>query len=183
MRSGYSGKPCHGCGGTDPRPTTSVCRECRQKLTAYDALMAQELERKKDSPTLYIVPERAHWLPYVRFDATEKFADHPVRDGFWKLATVASAMYDGRARDYDKAPSLFVRRRSDDHFSVGGDDCWRLLRPSIGKAISELFEVVRDALTHAYNEGVQHGRSLLIQLNDGDLTPKDFERRITKEKS
>lgn len=183
MRRGYTEKPCHGCGSTDMHPTNSVCRECKKAIATVETLKEYAMTAGKDAPKLYSIPEQAHWLPYVRFDETDGDDRRPVQNAFHAVAQSVSAPQDGREIDYNTKLVVFKARSSDEHHHSSGADGYRMLRPSVAKALGHLFDTVRDSLAHAYNEGVEHGRSLLLQLNTGEITTSDFEEQLKRRKA
>ena len=172
---GYTYKPCPGCGGVELRPSKGVCGECKSAIDSQRALREEIKARGSSVLHQFDVPKAPHWLPYISHDHYDDSGhSRPVQTAFHKLAMEVSQKNDGRAIDFQNVPDLFNRLPGDNHCSSNET---RLFDKRVALALRALFDCTRKVTEHAYKEGVQYGRSLLMQLNAGDISPSDFNRQ------
>ena len=167
---GYTYDPCHGCGSTDePRPAKGVCSVCRAALTNHKAREAEREAVGKDAPRPYRIATESHWWPYIPHDK-----DRGAQKAFHKLVFATSEHLDSERFGND--PRI-VDPSSNSSYNNYTRDGRRMFKPSTAKALNAMFDAIHDGMEHAYAEGKEDGRSLLMGLNDGSLSMDDFERR------
>lgn len=189
----YDGKePCPGCGrpGTDvPRQSKNgLCRECSEAVSLGRALIRErDLERNnyildefQDALlTWYAVPLGKVDTALRRLLSTFSKFDSRHAKGCHGLSNVLTGKLDATtARDLFVLPTE-TYEAANELCSTLKDVCWEL-KEERDNMRKQLMVEVRDQKNTIYNEGVQHGRNLLMQLNSGEITPDDFVKPVCK---
>lgn len=190
---GYTYAPCPGCGETrqHPRPRDGVCTTCSEAIawakTEREKLVNREAAANRVVPVAF--PPWSHWLPYLPEKGT---SDRPIQQAYH--AVVRLVTEDASSAQLDIARNqLAAGRRGIDRlisspqggYSYSGSswsphklDDYRMIDSQLTQPLSTLYDAIRQGLEAAYRDGVQYGRSLLFQLNDGSLSTDDFAKRL-----
>jgi hypothetical protein len=146
-----------------------VCEVCRATLVNHKLREEERAKAGNDAPRPYRIPTASHWWPYIPHDK-----EKGMQAAFHALVFAASEHLD--TDRYTDDPRL-VDPKSNRSFNHYTSDGRRMFKPSAAKAFDRLFTAIHDGMEHAYAEGKEDGRSLLIGLNDGTLSMDEFERR------
>lgn len=189
----YEGKePCPGCGrsGTEVARDKKqcLCYDCQQKLRLGDSLAKERgLERnyyKMDDLTT------ANMTWYV---VSINEIDQPLRKLFRTLSqfridqacgNYASGSYLGgdgssvTAHDTFVLPKITVEAAKELCEAIK-EVSWKLRREE-REYKERLDKELAEQKNDIYNEGVEYGRNLLFQLNNGEISIGDFTKRIKK---
>lgn len=189
---GYTYEPCPGCGagGDHIRPRNGVCGVCANDIAWARQERENAVRRTEaaDRKVPVAFPPVSHWLPYLPEKGT---SNYPIRHAFHAVVmsvteTPARAQLDvARAQlpdDSQGIAHLIVAPRggyaSGGSWMPGRMEDYRVLDAHAAPPLSALYDAIRQGLEAAFREGVQYGRSLLFQLNDGALSTDDFTRRL-----
>ena len=192
-----TGKPCPGCGKPDQykrRRVDQVCQACRQKLTNYDALVAQRDRKNEVEAEL---PARVGGWPYIYWTGqllgSEKDTCDPnksFRRWLWKIASLLGRPAipgwnrpNGHTADeaVQKLPDLYTKKKIN-----GGDRSWydhsliRSMTKEEVEAIEELDLAARQMISAVYAQGVQDGQNLPRQIASGEMTAADFNKEALR---
>lgn len=189
----YDGKePCPGCGrpGTkEPRPTKSgLCRECSEAVNLGRALI-RERDLKRDYYRLdefqdalltwYAVPIGKVDTALRKLLSTFSTFDSRHAKGCRGLSNVLTGKLEATtARDLFVLPTETYEAANELCCTLK-DVCWELKKERDNMR-EQLMAEVREQKNAIYNEGVQHGRNLLMQLNNGEIAPDDFVKPVCK---
>lgn len=135
-----------------------LCSNCKDKIKDYERNVAKLLQAKKYASIYYdphgIINKAYHVSPKLSDLFRELIKELGIED---EVKTVG--------KDY--------------HFS---DSIYRIKNLSIRSDVAKTIEDILNELTKAkkliYNEGLNEGSSLLVGLNNGSLSLKDFEKEI-----
>lgn len=189
----YDGKePCPGCGkpGTEvPRQNKNgLCRECSEAVNLGRALIRErDLERNyyildefQDALlTWYAVPLNKVDTALRKLLSTFSKFDSRYAKGCHGLSNVLTGKLDATtARDLFVLPTETYEAANELCCTLK-DVCWEL-KDERNNMREQLMAEVREQKNAIYNEGVQHGRNLLMQLNSGEITPDDFVKPVCK---
>lgn len=161
-------KPCPGCGVRhSSRSADKVCYSCEALLEEARGHRQEERGGKKRP---YYYTSVARWMKY--YGATHLEFDR-VRELQACMRDLVCAIVEkssGKAFDYGEVPPLF---------SVGFDQGQYgmeigLFDPKVAVALDRFDLFLRKLLTDVSYAGEDHGRDLLMQLNDGSLSMDDF---------
>jgi hypothetical protein len=174
----YEGKEiCQGCqkpGTEKPRQHRhGLCSGCNKTLRAGAEVLA--IEKSDKAPRIMV---RQHF---------HAFKSKSANDVAFALL---SALNEPNA-PYMRADTLKYTFGTN-QFYIVREDVFEALKPVMLKIDEELYKhememcnmsyTVRDAVAaekeRIYNEGVQHGRNLLMQLNSGTLTLSDLDKNV-----
>lgn len=195
--------PCHGCGKPEERPSGTLCQRCTERL----ALAENFLEGKSARP-VYPYDDKIHYNPqliaqYDRddegkcFDAVKKFAEALGLYAAQKLNTGyrTCVMLTDDVKPTDKRIAIGGRLHSGIYVSSyylltdSQQLEWQNLLNTIETAIQKAYSTgercnkkALDSLEEAFQKGLEKGKNLLISLNTGSITMKDFEKEITEYK-
>lgn len=189
----YEGnEPCPGCGrsGTEVarNKKQSLCYDCQQKLRLGDSLAKERgLERnyyRMDDLTT------ANMTWYI---VSINEIDRPLRNLFRTLSqfridqaneSYASSSYLGGGASAITAHDTFVLPKIT--FEAAKELCeaikevsWKLRREE-REYKERLDKELAEQKNEIFNEGVEYGRNLLFQLNNGEISIGDFTKRIKK---
>ena len=196
MANMYKGNaPCPGCGRTGedvPRyKKEGLCRDCSEKLRLGESLVKeQDRERyvyKMDDlvigdMTWYIIPiERIDQAlrkllrTFSMFD--KRYAKCEYKHSYQEIYLAGEAG-SGTSSDtfvlpretFDSAKQLCQEIK---------EACWQLRRDRDNYQ-KELDAKLNEERNRIYNDGVAHGRNLLFQLNNGEITATDINKEIKK---
>ena len=185
----YEGKePCPGCGRTGEQVArvskNTLCYDCMEKLKLGDSLAKEKgLERN-----------------YYRWD------ELAVAHVKWYIVSIHDI--DAPLRKLFRTLSQFTEQQTaGGRYCLGNQDCVTaadtFVLPKITiEAAMELCDAIKDVShrlrreeeeykkrierevaeqkNEIYNEGVEHGRNLLFQLNNGEISLDEFSKRIKK---
>lgn len=189
----YEGKePCPGCGRSGAEVARSkkqeLCYDCQQKLRLGDSLAKERgLERN-----YYRMDEltTANMTWYV---VSIKEIDQPLRKLFKTLsqfninqvcANYSSSSFLGgdgssvTAHDTFVLPKITVEAAKELCEAIK-EVSWKLRREE-REYKERLDKELAEQKNEIYNEGVEYGRNLLFQLNNGEICIGDFTKRIKK---
>ncbi len=163
-------KPCPACKQVSPvRPAADVCSKCKKLIT--EALARRE-ELKQDKE---LVPTRlgqaAHWNDTYYYRGRRDDIDKTAR-AIYLLAKELTVKDPEFRADYGE-PGILGKVEG------YGESCV-LVDKKIGKLLKELNESIHALVRGAYAEGKDDGRNLLMGLQSGELSMKDFNRRIKR---
>ena len=197
MNSIYKGKePCHGCGRSGeeaPRLSKNgLCHDCTEALNIGRSLIKERnLERR-----MYVLDDimKSHlqWysIPVSEVHAALKnllktFSMFDERNASNRSEIVQDDYLAGRADSGTSSDTIVIPVVTFDAAkrltTVLEDICWKLEkeRRDFKEEIAEQCrKELHEEKNRIYNEGVRHGRNLLMQLNSGEITLSDFERPV-----
>jgi len=194
MASIYKGdKPCPGCGrsGEDvPRKSKdSLCYDCEMALSIGRAIVKERnLDRnfyrmddlRIGKMTWYTIPilsvERALnelLMTFSQFDQNRVSIKGSILE-----SQLAGRIDSVTAKNSFVLPDITFNAAKKLCGALK-DVCWEL-EDARNNYKKELDEQLRQQKNDIYNEGVKHGRNLLFQLNNGEITADDFNKRIEK---
>lgn len=189
----YEGKePCPGCGRTGElvarKSKNSLCYDCENTLRIGQAIVK---ERNLDKNYYRMDDLRIGYLTWYEIPIQE--VDSALRE----LLCAFSQFDRNNAIDSPTTENVLTGGAdaitSRDGFllpTVTFEAAKRLcsvlkkvclqLKNDRGNMRKELMEEVARAKNEIYNEGVLHGRNLLMQLNNGEVIPDDFVKPVNK---
>lgn len=190
----YEGSaPCPGCGRTGeevPRENKdSLCYDCAMALSIGRTIVKERnLDRNSyrmddlriGQMTWYTIPIRSVERALDELLKTFSQFDQnrvPLKGGFSEsqLAGHAEAV---TAHDNFVLPDITFNAAKKLCESL--KDVCRELEDARGNYKKELDEQLRQQKNDIFNDGVAHGRNLLFQLNNGEITAADINKRINK---
>ena len=189
----YEGKePCPGCGRTGEQVArdsrNGLCYDCQKKLRLGESLVKERgMERnyyKMDdlvaaNMTWYVVSIREIDRALRRLFST--LSQFNLDQAIW-LSGIDS--YLGHQADAVTAHDTFIMPRVT--FEAAQELCDAIkevsqkLRKEECEYRKRLEKEVAEMKNDIYNDGVEHGRNLLFQLNNGEISLEDFSKRIKK---
>ncbi len=182
----HTRKPCPGCGQVvQNRRANQVCTDCKQALSAWAKHKAKQ-DQQKDLITIEL-SEYPHWSP--TFTAGASHTTHEIKstlqETFWKLLRnlVVDEVDGWRATHAAEEPLAVPRGLKDiaypaidnDRLFQSGATYWRIPRSSL-QLIRTLWDAAARFGEQCYQDGVDHGRNLLLQLGNGELSIGDFSK-------
>jgi hypothetical protein len=188
---GYTYDPCPGCGETkgQPRPRDGVCATCTHAI-AWAKAERDKMANRADAESRVVpvaFPPCSHWLPYL---PEKGKSGSPIQQAYHAIVRLvtedATSVQLDVARNQLTDCSRGIDRLIPPHQGGyhGSDwspyklDDYRMIDAQLAQPLSTLYDAIRQGLEAAYRDGVQYGRSLLFQLNDGSLSTDDFAKRL-----
>lgn len=190
----YEGNaPCPGCGRTGeetPRASKyALCYDCAMALSIGRAIVK---ERNLDRNYYFMDDLRIGQMTWytIPISSVEKALDEllktfsqfdqrrvSIKEGF--DASQLAGRPDGvTAHDNFILPDITFNAAKKLCETLK-EVCWELKRDR-DKYQKELNAKLNEERNHIYNEGVAHGRNLLFQLNNGEITAADINKEIKK---
>jgi hypothetical protein len=190
----YQGKEvCQGCGkpGSEQwrHEKNDLCGSCRENLN-------YGIEKKKDDdPTVYkTVDAKWYKLRFYNdgdvgrgledaFVSLLKSIDRPTMKstGWVELFSHDAANGGGASHHFKiteqqadsiKAVCCILTKQQDDYL--------KKMKDIEKEREAALSKVVRDERNRIFNEGIEKGRDLLFQMNEGQITMEDFNSKINR---
>ena len=163
-------KPCPACKKVSPyRPAADVCSKCQQLIVEALA-RREELKQNKE-----LVPTRlgqaAHWNDTYYYRGRRDDIDVTAR-AIYLLAKELTIKDPEFRADYGE-PGILGKVEG------YGETCM-LVDKKIGELLFDLNVSIHVLVRGAYAEGKQDGRNLLMALQSGELSQKDFNERIKR---
>ena len=190
----YEGSaPCPGCGRTGeevPRKSKdSLCYDCAMALSIGRAIVKERnLDRnfyKMDDlrigqMTWYTIPIRTVETALDELLKTfSQFDESRVSmKGGFSESQLAGRADSITAHDNFVLPDITFDAAK--KLCVALKDVCRELEDARNNYKKELDEQLRQQKNDIFNDGVAHGRNLLFQLNNGEITAADINKRINK---
>ena len=184
MRRSYTGnEPCPGCGHPASerwRPSKmDVCMVCRERLRLGENIekyISQQEDYVRFSHHIYAyrndeVSKLSHELfSSVNSQAMKSTHEYPITGASGsnnKMYCIPKKLYDWAREWFSNLDKrlLEIKKEEDQ------------LPSKIELAIQFAVNQERNKI---FNEGVNYGRSLLVQLNSGEITMDKFNEKITK---
>jgi hypothetical protein len=186
-RRGFTIKPCPGCGSTNERPQNKVCDNCEKLiLLGKDYLKMQEdLKNNKDNIPAYIDTwgSNAFYLKKAHFDLEDRLGEKlgkllqelallisiPMPNEYTKFSLYPDSKM--HAYNYPKKEEIKIFE------TRNGAQAKHIMFDNKRKAdiLNELRDTIEKALEEVEKAGIEYGKNVLLQLNKGDITLKDFE--------
>jgi len=182
----YEGeKPCQGCGKSGKEcPRIHINKLCDDCLKVYT--IGKEL-RNDYRPEDYTMAS-AQWYK-LRFYNHEHHGVE-IEEAFFELldAMARRVGFTSRVDLTDcsattSSKSVIISKKYADALKKIVDALGLQqaeLRDGFASVETQRKEVIANERNKIYNEGVAHGRSMLLQLNSGEITLADFEEKIVK---
>lgn len=185
--------PCPGCGRTGKekarKSKDSLCYDCQDMLGIGRAIskersLARNYYRMDDlrlgDMTWYTIPIRE--VNDALKELLKKFSEFDRQYVGYK-GTPTESQLAGRigattSRDTYILPDVTFAAAKQLCESIK-EICWQLKKDR-EKYKEELDQKLNEERNLIYNEGVAHGRNLLMQLNSGEISVNDFEKPIKK---
>ena len=169
-RSGYTSKPCHGCGQNTLHPKDALCTTCRDLLAGARVRQADAATRD-GAFALYVMPAtprdtRAVGVRVVPRDAREALSQ--------ALGTLLLALTD--RPDLADIQWPWADDPEGRELALGSHAArtMRPVTPAQAAAIRALYRALDVALDAAYAGGLARGTNLLEGLASGRLTMEQF---------
>jgi len=182
----YKGKePCQGCG----RPGTEkfrydkncLCRDCQE---IYDKYKASEIE----GTTMEYVCLRTY--RFGQMDISSRGMNTRLSLSNYLVNRILEGFNNKHAKYQENVSINYMSSGQTERFIIPRVIYKALvgLIGNIREAVDEIREqqdaafvatrtMIEQERTKIYNEGVEHGRKLLVQLNSGEITMKEFESK------
>lgn len=167
----YKGQePCQGCGEVVLRDSKStVCDKCRELI---DLGKTVQLEREYE-----VVFQHLH---AYSMNATNRLL-HLVLEAVTVPGNVKGEYncvkhQDGSNGIAYRIPKGIVERLRPVFQEV--DETLKGLRDKMKAAPSLIEKAIQEERDRIFKEGVEHGKNLLLRLNDGEITMDDFAKRV-----
>lgn len=175
-------KPCPGCGTIDScRSADSVCDSCTRKLAFYDELMARQAEQVEDKRNCVVVavPWADHGYPSIPHSTSSFGDDKPTAKENLQNRVRTLALELSEAAPGTRSQESYALATCG-KLEFNWRDPLRLMLPGVAECLRTIYDSAHAIAEEAYAEGHRDGRSLLMQLRDGKLTPDEVEERISK---
>lgn len=184
---GYTRQPCQGCGSTELRRKGKLCSEC-QSIFDSGLLALKKQAEQKDK--ILVKHDKAFHLisgPYL-FEHSATYLSHMLCDRIrkaWGKLTM-SVLEPAVGGSHQDIPYLIDNKEyigkeririwgvKNDFYGYYADEYF-LVNPTIKKTLNEFDMAVRLSLEFVYLAGHKQGLNLLIQLNEGAISPNSFE--------
>lgn len=176
----YKGKePCQGCGRTGEevprREKNTLCEECSEYLRLGK-------QNEKIVGAIHYMGIRVQWYKFHRNDLNSilfKFLDNvnnpdAPQAGGW-LQTKSTGV---TACEFYNVPKVLAEPMVTMLDEL--DEFGRKLYDYEKKLKEENERTLNKERNRIFNDGVEHGRNLLFQLNRGEITAEDINREIKK---
>lgn len=170
----YKERACPGCGDIQERPSGTICYECRDKINKHDAIV-EELSAYKNRET---VRHGFEGLPPLikqcRIDHDSKEVQN-FRQNLLDLINSLTPVTKDKSGTHVRG-EMYRQPSSSVYYSVAvamsfeAEKNFHLAYLEFSFSLSEL-------LHQSYELGVERGKSLLLQLNSGDISMRDFDPR------
>jgi len=183
-RRGYTKKPCHGCGGEIEHPSGQVCGDCKIKFKhaeAYNKLMD---EIKGDTRVAVEIPSNwchPHFFPKRTSDmrgydyetigeilrdlAKDISIETPKSYYHFSSSDKITEMGNTTKPDFD----LFPNDGSNYEFTSVV-----IMNKSTYELLEKLSQEIKKELLNREDLAFDYGKNLLMLLNNGELSEKDF---------
>ena len=194
----YKGKePCQGCGRSGeevPRLNKNcLCSECAEALNLGKALVKDRDLKRNYYKIDDIANAHMEWyiIPISNIDRAlrdllKTFSQFDTRNASYK-GNPQSRFLAGRADSGTSADNFVLPDVTFDAAKrlteLLKDACWKLKeeRENYEQRIEkQCREELRQEKNRIFNDGVNHGRNLLMQLNSGEISVNDFEKPVEK---
>ncbi len=187
MRLKYEGKqPCAGCGKSgEDKPRASkdeLCEDCKTHI-----IIGREL--KKDLRDKDYILASAQWYKLEFYNS--KIGGEEISQAFNKLFDLLERpglpWYDRielvKREGVTSCRSMVMR--TDYALAIKAlVDALQKQQSAYRKGMEQIekdrADVIKKTKNKLFNDGVKYGRSLLVQLNKGEITLADFEKEIIK---
>jgi len=168
---------CVGCGKKNTywqRKKPVLCEDCRKAVAEYPKLLEQL--KKNDNNVIVIGKEKSYALPYI---STKEDYEPEFQDLFHQVVEKLSVYLDWDALTNDKDYKRYFFKGEE--YGIGDKYQWDIpisIDKENWKILHDMYILVSKMCKDQYNAGVVSGRSLLMSLNSGDLTLKDFDESL-----
>lgn len=170
---GMTSKPCPGCGEPGPlkfggkgrhthRDADGVCAHCQVLLNE-----AREARRRVEAESDMVrvpCPRATHWIKFPWM------TDPSIHAAFHELANVCGSKGRTMTPLFDVMITDCMCGRNEDI----------TMPKQRAEALKALYDAICLGMRGAYDQGLERGGSLLLQLADGDLSSDEFNRRVFK---
>lgn len=149
-----------------------MCQECAARLVA--AIHQEEKAAQETTRVVRTIGEMSHWTPYIHHDTKGHTLQAAFHSAALKCAEVVPEGVDNDALPGHPSWNTMPRM-----YGPGDSLSYRqtlrlIMAPEIAEALEHLHKAAKVALNNAYDEGVKRGRSILLNLAEGDLSINDF---------
>ena len=188
-------KPCPGCGEPGPRDADKVCRSCRDKLIAADAIIAAEAAWMFDkqqagdtamTPRMDYAWERP-WPKTPGRIAGWSCGREPERIGKLLQRIAVAVSRPGQSHPMHLPRGAWGRASCQgpeprEPAKLGEDWLeYRAFPPGVVDLLIELQAAIADGLGEAAWDGYQAGGNLLGKMHRGELSEGEFARQMAGE--
>jgi len=193
---GLTRKPCHGCGKAEGwHPTGELCNKCKSKMQIADDYIAFQEKLKKD-PKIIAANVPDSWCSpsfYVKRSEARKNADSETIGKIFKELVYAVSLssiptysfevwqgkYTGQKSKYNNEKAEIKMINQGKNYNYGNYDFSKtvFLDKIVAEIIERLFAEVKKELLKRETAGFEYGKNLLMQLNDGKITLKEFNAK------
>ena len=172
-RSGFTTKPCHGCGTTALHKKDALCWECAQLLELGTNIAQQEGGKKET----YQFPWGAHMLPRLKRETHKTYSERDraeieqnLRLVFYHVvqsvstenpATVGNCLFN-----YRDLPSRDTKSR--------------IFPQGVAPLLHDLYYAIQAYCNVSYVQGYQDGSNLIGRLAQGELSADEVNAQTIK---
>lgn len=185
-RHGYTIKPCHGCGSTDEHKQGELCDECKsrmfqgeqaleiqKKLTVNKNFIAVLVPENMNSPALF--PGHTELFHKCEYDRLGKIFSQLIRAISFDAVNRLSFYYDSGPYEC----STVEARRTLFNIDLSNFERKKviLIGSKTADCLEILFEEIKKELSLREDAAFKYGKSLLVQLNNGNITLNEFDEK------
>ena len=178
-------KPCPGCGDTSWRPVKEVCNSCKQLMEdGRNFHKYIKLLKDREDQQVVIIPE--NWCtPKMYFRDIREGRDRDIvaeclRD--LALAVSTPTKIKNRLRPETHKTKFHLFKKKTKCGSVQGHpfnyNKTVLMDKNVAGLLHRLHFAIERMSIRIRSEAVQYGKSLLMQLQDGDITLLEFKKEV-----
>jgi|SRR5215217_355739 len=172
-RAGYTKAPCHGCGSTFGRPKDGLCQDCQAALSEAQKMAKERKAAAERGTGVVRAREVAYALPYLMHEPREKDETKTIRGALLVLSNAVSTPVLGYPGSEVK--DLWPGQRESSWAT------YRHMDPLLAKKFADLFTAIAKGMDHAYSEGAENGRNLLMGLASGKITNDEFNTTAARQ--
>lgn len=143
-----------------------LCYSCREWVKRARQI-EKDLSATSGDRVAFVTKERDYAFPYIAcHGATNREVWQKSFHELQELLSIAAP-----DTPYGSTERMLVTAKGDKH----DWNTVRLFNPLIADRLDKLYRFVQTLAEENYEAGIEHGRSLLMQLASGEMTMKDFD--------
>ncbi len=179
-RQGYSQKPCHGCGSTEPHPTGELCFDCRNKMKLGEEYMKfiDKLKANNEFECVEIPASNQS----IRFGSKRH-----VMPAFYYHKKISKLIFelinhcsikDNINYQHDSSLYELISDKvlsAQEHFRKPKRRV--VISKNIVETIIKLVNTIQEEFTKRENAAFRKGKSIVKQLMSGGISFNEFEEK------
>lgn len=193
-KAGFTTLPCPGCGERNERKKDSVCPKCHEFIETGKKFREDYLKKANDETYIEtLIPTEWEYVKYSAIRVNQHSEIYRNLGEKMKELVDLLSIKKGRKPTYGYMSYLENRLVFEDIYKYTGNqraifisekqyknryqfNADAILPKSVFEKLEEINELITKAISETQDKGIEYGRNLLFQLNNGHISMDDFEK-------